>query len=110
MIKKYGERRWLDPDPVEGAGRGMCIGEIDNMEFQNGRNGAGWCLLASNELDMTLEPWSLDIVIDLIVTYEQPADLNVEIIVDGILREANQLDRFLPQQPNKRQRTFQKRY
>ena len=67
-------------------------------------------MLASNELDMTLEPWSLDIVIDLIVTYEQPADLNVEIIVDDILREANQLDRFLPQQPNKTQRTFRKRY
>ena len=66
-------------------------------------------MLASNELDMTLEPWSLDIVIDLIATYEQPADLNV-VIVDDVLREANQLDRFLPQQPNKRQRAFKKQY
>jgi hypothetical protein len=107
LLQKYGGLRWIDPDPVDGVGRGMCIGEIGNMEFQGGRNGAGWCLLASNEHDVTLEPWSLDVVIDLMADYEQPADMNVEIIVDEVLRQANQ-DERLPQ-PNKRHRYFRRR-
>jgi hypothetical protein len=88
LLQKYGGMRWNDPDG-DGGGRGMCIAVADNMEFQRGRNGAGWCVIGSNKMDDGLEPWTIDIVIDLIAEYPQPVESNVEILVDDELREAN---------------------
>ena len=81
LLQKYGGMRWNDPDGDEGASRGMCIADAGNVEFQGGRNGAGWCLIGTNELDGGMEPWTIDVVIDLIAEYPQPAESNVE--VDG---------------------------
>jgi hypothetical protein len=106
LLQKYGGMRWIDPDPnCSGGSRGMCISDAGNMEFQAGRNGAGWCLIGTNELDGEVEPWTIEIVIDLIADYEQPAEANVEIIIDEGLREAN----WERQLSNKKQRTNRKR-
>jgi hypothetical protein len=90
LLQKYGGMRWIDPDP-DGSGRtrGMCIADAGNMEFQGGRNGSGWCLIGTNGIDEVMEPWAIDIAIDLIADYEQPAEANVEMIIDEELREAN---------------------
>jgi hypothetical protein len=76
------------------------------MEFQRGRNGAGWCLIGTNELDGDMEPWTIDIAIDLIADYPQPAEANVEVIVDEELRQAN-YERA--QQSNKKQQTIRRK-
>ena len=54
-----------------------------------------------------MEPWTIDIVIDLIAEYPQPAEMNVEILVDDKLREAN-FERS-QQQSNKKQQTIQRK-
>ena len=107
LLQKYGGMRWNDPDGDEGASRGMCIADAGNMEFQGGRNGAGWCLIGTNELDGGMEPWTIDVVIDLIAEYPQPAESNVEVVMDAELREAN-VERAR-QQSNKKQQTIQRK-
>jgi hypothetical protein len=105
LLQKYGGMRWLDPDPDgAGAGRGICIADAGNMEFQGGRNGAGWCLIGTNEVDGDMEPWTIDIAIDLIADYPQPAEMNVEIVIDEELREAN-----WEQQSNKKQQKIRRK-
>lgn len=90
LLQKYGGMRWTDPDSDgAGAGHGICIADAGNMEFQGGRNGAGWCLIGTNEVDGGMEPWTIDIAIDLIAEYQQPSEMNVEIILDEELRNAN---------------------
>ena len=59
------------------------------MEYQGGRNGAGWCLIGTRESDGGMEPWVLDVVIDLIAEYELPIEMNVEVVVNDALRAAN---------------------
>ena len=107
LLQKYGGMRWTDPDGDGVGGRGMCIADAGNMEYQGGRNGAGWCLIDTNKLDGGMEPWTIDIVIDLIAEYPQPAEMNVEILVDDELREAN-FERS-QQQSNKKQQTIQRK-
>jgi hypothetical protein len=62
------------------------------MEFQGGRNAPGWCIIGTRQDDGGgMEPWQLfeGDVIDLIADYEQPAELNVEVIVNEELRAGN---------------------
>jgi hypothetical protein len=105
LLQKYGGMRWYDPDPNgDGSGRGMCIADAGNMEFQGGRNGSGWCLIGTNETDGGMEPWDINIAIDLIAEYMQPAEMNVEVIIDEDLREAN--EEQSRRRPKKRQQTI----
>ena len=85
LLQKYGGLSWIDPDEDE-----LCISKEEDMDFQGGRNGAGWCLIGTRPRDGGMEPWVLDIVIDLIAAYEQAPELNVEVIVNEALRAANE--------------------
>lgn len=51
--------------------------------------------------DGGMEPWVLDVVIDLIAEYEQPSEMNIEVIVDEELRVANG-ERILEEKAQKR--------
>jgi hypothetical protein len=108
LLQKYGGMRWYDPDLMgDGAACGDCTADTGNMEFQGGRNGSGWCIIATNESDGSLEPWDINIAIDLIAEYEQqPAELNVEIVINEELREANHerdlKNRYGKQQKNRK--------
>jgi hypothetical protein len=84
LLKKYGGMHWMDPDVDE-----MCVADAEKMEYQGGRNGAGWCLVGVQESDGAREPWVLSIVIDEIAECVQPPLLNVEVIVNESLRAAN---------------------
>jgi hypothetical protein len=86
LLQKYGGMRWTDPDDEHNE---LCIADVVDMEFQGGRNGSGWCVVGTRESDGGSEPWDIDVVIDLIAIYEQPAELNVEVILNDELRAAN---------------------
>ena len=97
LLQKYGGLSWIDPDENE-----LCVAIEERMEFQGGRNGAGWCLLGTRvNGDGGMEPWVLDVVIDLIAEYEQPSEMNIEVIVDEELRVANG-ERILEEKAQKR--------
>ena len=87
LLQKYGGLSWVDPDPDDGFE--VITAEECNMEFQGGRGGQGWCLIGTRQEDGAMEPWVIDIVIDLIAAYEQPAEMNVEVIVNEEMRAAN---------------------
>jgi len=74
FLKKYGGLKWIDPD--DAAGPIIVTAKHDVMEFQGGRNGCGWCLLAVNE-EGDEEPWQVDLALEQIESYEQPPELNV---------------------------------
>ena len=103
LLHKYGGMRWDDPDGVNGASRGTCIADAGNMDFQAGRNGAGYCIIGTNSQDGEVEPWTIEIAIDLIAVYQQPVEANVEVIIDEELREAN-WERSNQKQPAKRKK------
>lgn len=88
LMQKYGGLRWIDPD---GAHEELCIADQDNMEFQGGRGSPGWCIIGTRESDGGMEPWQIEggDVIDLIANYQQPAELNVEVVINDALRAGN---------------------
>lgn len=96
LLQKYGGLSWIDPDENE-----LCVATEDAMEYQGGRNGAGWCLIGTCESDGGMEPWVLDVVIDLIAEYQQPIEMNVEVVVNEALRAAN-AERILDDKAKKR--------
>ena len=96
LLQKYGGLSWIDPDENE-----LCVAAEDAMEYQGGRNGAGWCLIGTRESDGGMEPWVLDVVIDLIAEYQQPIEMNVEVVVNEALRAAN-AERILEDKAKKR--------
>ena len=85
LLEKYGGLRWLDLDENE-----LIIADEGGMEWQGGRNGPGWCIIGRRERDGMLEPWVIDVAIDEIAEYEQPIEMNVEIIISFDLRAANE--------------------
>ena len=85
LLHKYGGMRWEDKDNDDE----LFIGDSLEMEFQGGRNGAGWCLIGTKVSDGTTEPWVIDVVLDEIAEFEQPAYMNVEVVVNQTLRGAN---------------------
>jgi Protein of unknown function (DUF 659) len=74
FLKKYGGLKWIDPD--DPSGPIVVTAKHDAMEFQGGRNGCGWCLLAVND-EGDEEPWQIDVALGQIEEYEQPPELNV---------------------------------
>jgi hypothetical protein len=84
LLQKYGGLHWLDADEDDK----LIVGLDDEMEYQAGKTGSGWCVIGRNE-DGTTESWDINLVIDEIAEYEQPPELNVEVIVNDEMREAN---------------------
>jgi hypothetical protein len=84
LLHKYGGLQWLDEDRE----LALCIADDKDMDYQGAQNGEGWCVIEHRE-DGTWESWELDCVIDEIAEYQQPAELNVEVIFNEELREAN---------------------
>jgi hypothetical protein len=103
LLQKYSGLSWIDPDENE-----LCVAQEEGMEFQGGRNGAGWCLIGTRDSDGGMEPWVIDVVIDLIASYSQAPELNVEVIVNDVLRAGNE-ERILEEKASKRQRLADKR-
>jgi hypothetical protein len=89
LVKKYEGLRFVDPDPDPRTGdRNEYV--IDaNLEYQGGKGGCGWCLLGTCESDGRLEPWEIHLTMDLIADFEQYSEMNVEVITDDALRNAN---------------------
>ena len=85
LLQKYGGMSWVDPNDFE-----LYKVEECNMEYLGrGRGSEGWCLIATRDSDGGMEPWVIDIAMDLIATYDQPAEMNVEVIVNDELRAGN---------------------
>ena len=91
LVQKYAGLWFLDPDPIRVGGRNVFdkFWIQSNLEYQGGRSGPGWCLLGMRERTNQLEPWIIHLTIDEIADYEQPAELNVEVIINEELRAAN---------------------
>jgi hypothetical protein len=104
LLQKYQGLSWMDPDENEAE---LCTAVEERMDWQGGRNGAGWCLIGTRD-DGGMEPWVLDIVIDLIAAYEQRPELNVEVIVNEALRAANE-QRIIDEKAAKKQTAADKR-
>ena len=86
LLQKYGGLRWIDPDNDENI---LCVASTEDMEFQASQNGSGWCVVGTRDTDGGSEPWVIDVVVDLIAKYVQPAEMNVEIVFDPELRATN---------------------
>ena len=91
----------MDPD------LDRSVGTLDeyliesNCEYQGGKGGSGWCLIGTRERDGGMEPWEINMTIDLIADFEQPAELNVLVIVNDEERNAN-YERIDAEAPKKR--------
>jgi hypothetical protein len=89
LVQKYQGLRFVDPD------LDRRVGVLDeyliesNLEYQGGKGGSGWCLIGTRERDGGMEPWDIHMTMDLIADFEQPAELNVEVIVNNEERNAN---------------------
>jgi hypothetical protein len=100
LLQKYVGLRWIDPD--EGRDE-LTIVDHECMEYQGGRNAPGWCVIGVRDSDGVYEPWQIcgGDVIDLIAAYEQPAELNVEVVINEELRAANE-QRIIEQENRKK--------
>jgi hypothetical protein len=87
LLHKYHGMKWIDPDNDDEVE--WCTAADENMDWQGGRNGEGWCVIGTRDNDGGMEPWSIDVVIDLIADCEQPPELHVEVIINEELRAAN---------------------
>ena len=67
LLQKYGGLKWIGPDENE-----VVVAGEEQMEWQGGRNGSGWCLFGIKDSDGSMEPWVIDLAIDLMADYEQP--------------------------------------
>jgi hypothetical protein len=105
LLQKYGGLKWMDPDE-----KVLCVAKENRMDYQGGRNGAGWCVIAEQPgndnpvADEDLEPWVLHVVVDLIAEYTQDDDMNVEIVVNESNRAAND-QRILEEQELRKERS-----
>ena len=97
LLQKYGGLKWIDPDnPAD-----VFVATDENMEWQGGRGGAGWCVIGSRVRDGDLEPWVLNTVIDEMAKFTQDAVLNVEIVNDAERRLIN-IERFAEEEKNEK--------
>jgi hypothetical protein len=74
------------------AERGMGdlqVAREEEMEWQGGRSGNGWCLIGKKESDGSMEPWAIHDVVYGISKYVQPTELNMDVIIDKNLRSGN---------------------
>lgn len=103
LLQKYGGMSWIDPDEDE-----LCRADDTEMEWQGGKGGAGWCLIGTKLSDGSTEPWIIDVIIDQIGAYEQPNEMNVEVLVNTDLRAANAIQ-IQELKGNKKQKSAPKR-
>jgi hypothetical protein len=103
LLQKYSCLMWIDQDSPDEESE-LCVAQEYNMEFQGGRNGDGWCVIATRPGTGAMDPWTIHCVIDEIGEYEQPAELNVEVIFNEELREANRI-RYEEELQNKQSKT-----
>jgi hypothetical protein len=87
LLQKYGGLHWQDPD----NNNRLLVALVDDMQWSGrGHGGNGWCVLGRKENDET-ESWVIHLAIDEMAEYDQPAELNLEIVVNDELREANRI-------------------
>ena len=84
LLHKYGGLRWLDDDKKNE----LVIADDEEMDYQGGRDGSGWCVIGRRPCGDWI-PWTLHCVVDEIAEYEQLEEMNVEIVYNEELREAN---------------------
>lgn len=101
LLHKYGGLRWEDKDDNQN----LCIADTTDMEYQGGRGGSGWCVIGLMS-DGTTEPWIINCVIDEMAEYNYPPEMNVEVITNTILREANKAQ-FAEEATNKNKQQLQ---
>jgi hypothetical protein len=87
LLQKYQGLMWIDQDSPD-EDMELCVALENKMEFQGGRHADGWCLICTRP-DGSQDPWTLHCVVDEIGEYEQPAELNVEVIFNEEMRAAN---------------------
>ena len=104
FLHKYGGLHWTDKDHEDE----LFVADADDMEYQAGRDGAGWCVIGQNIRDGTTEPWVINCVIDEIAECTQPAELNVQIVTNVELRNANK-ERFVEEAREKKEQAAAKR-
>ena len=87
LLQKYGALHWLDSD----NDNRLLVALVDDMQWSGrGQGMNGWCILGRME-DGETESWVIHYAIDEMAEYEQPAELNLEIVVNNELREANMI-------------------
>ena len=86
LLQKYGGLHWIDVDKVDYV---ECVASAIDMEFQGGRDGAGWCVAGERLTDGVVDPWTVHVVVDLMADFKQPKELNVEIVFNEEKRATN---------------------
>jgi hypothetical protein len=69
LLQKYSCLMWIDQDSPDEESE-LCVAQEYNMEFQGGRNGDGWCVIATRPGTGAMDPWTIHCVIDEIGEYE----------------------------------------
>jgi hypothetical protein len=107
LMQKYVGLRWIDPDSGMDE---LMVADHECMEYQGGRNAPGWCLIGIKDSDGALSPWQIagGDVIDLIAMYDQPAELNVEVVINEDLRASNE-ERIEEQAKKRKQEAGQRK-
>ena len=100
LLQKYQGLRWIDQD-ADNEESELCIVQEDSMDYQGGRHGDGWCVVETRPGTGAMDPWTIHCVVDEIGEYEQPAEMNVEVIFNEELRAANRF-RFDEEEQNKK--------
>jgi hypothetical protein len=102
LLQKYQGMRWFDPDEDEFFTADDC-----NMEYKGGRQGGGWCVIGIADGDGDLESWPIDVVIDQMASVEQEPALNVEVIMNDVLRASNE-ERMVEEEAKRKARRRKK--
>ena len=107
LMQKYAGLRWIDPDSGKDE---LMVADHECMDYQGGRNAPGWCIIGVKDSDGALSPWQIagGDVIDLIAMYDQPAELNVEVVINEDLRASNE-ERLEERAKKRKQETVQRK-
>ena len=101
FLQKYGGLRWID---LECGYELVCEG----VRFYGGRVKAGWALVAKRLHDGKIDTWTCDLAVDEIAEFEQPREMNVEVVIDEAKRAFN-VQQFKAIADRKRNETARKR-
>jgi hypothetical protein len=82
FLQKYGGLRWIDLE----CGYEL---ECEGVRFYGGRVKAGWALVAKRLHDGKIDTWTCDLAVDEIAEFEQPREMNVEVVIDEAKRAFN---------------------
>jgi hypothetical protein len=75
LLVKYRYLEWEDPDNGK-----LYVADANDMTFQRGKRGCGWCITGNETATGDWQPWELRLLNKCIARWNQPAGLNVTVV------------------------------